>query len=333
MSDSVNPTELFPIIFENCPRSLKSLTLRSTSPRGLHVLYARVDLVIGDPFFDVPALTNSINNNNLPIPIEWEAINPSHLRYSFTPFFEMLFHCPDLVPMDIRPSGLDGSSSPLSSSPSPSSPSSSSPSSSLVIRLFVAGSFNHRDPGTRSIQRLRDIQRRSARIFSAMMNVIQKNTLKTAKLTRYEGMEEGDKGEEEEDKRERKMDKSALRREYEMHPLTKTEMANGGRTEAAVVLRRSRLAGRKPSMRHFECLRRFAMHKCHKLESTLLLKVLFDCLHLENFNALATPVRLEDVIEREWVSTGIQELHITINTSMIQIPVGSNNRSSLDEQQ
>ncbi|KAF9141602.1 hypothetical protein BGX30_004463 [Mortierella sp. GBA39] len=123
-----------------------------------------------------------------------------------------------------------------------------------------------------------------AEIFSAMMGVLQENTLETVKLTRYNGMEEGDM-EEIKDEEVKKTDPMDT---VELVPWTKTVITD---------------------------------------------EVLFDCLRLEIFNALATPVRLEDVTEEAWASTGIQELYITINSSMIRIPVGSNNRSELDQQQ
>ncbi|KAG9069858.1 hypothetical protein KI688_009183 [Linnemannia hyalina] len=150
------------------------------------------------------------------------------------------------------------------------------------------------------------------------MAVLQENTLETVELTRYNGMEEGDveKIKDEKVKNTESMDT------VELVPWTKTVITDEGtRVE------------RKPSMRHFESLRRFEMNKCRRLDSILLQKVLFDCLHLDICNALTTPVRLEDVTEEAWASTGIHDLYITINSSMIRIPVGSNNTGESDHQQ
>ncbi|KAF9146634.1 hypothetical protein BG015_011550 [Linnemannia schmuckeri] len=172
------------------------------------------------------------------------------------------------------------------------------------------------------------MQERCVKIFSTMMNVLEENTLETVKLTKYEGMEEGD---EEKERKERVAEKSDPTETVESPPMTKTVITDYGLVKVEV--QRRRLVKRKPSMRHFVSLRRFEIHRCPRLNFSLFRAVLFDCPHLEIFNILTTPMRLEDMIKEEWASTRIQELHITINTGVIQIPVGPNDRSEFDQQQ
>ncbi|KAF9547480.1 hypothetical protein EC957_008317 [Mortierella hygrophila] len=241
-----NVVHIIPTIFADCPKSLKSVTLRSYGSRGFHVPYARVDPAIDDSF----------------------------------------------------------------------------------STLFVAGSSDDRYPGNRIIPHLKIIQNMSAATFSAMMAVLQENTLETVKLTRYNSTEEGDV-EEIKDEKVKRIESMDI---VKLVPWTKTVITDEG-TRVVVVPRTSPRKERKLSMRHFESLQRFEVNKCRRLDSILLQKVLFDCPHLEIFSALATQMRLEDVTEEAWASTGIQELSITINSSMIRIPVGSNNRSELDQQQ
>ncbi|KAF9156017.1 hypothetical protein BG015_007583 [Linnemannia schmuckeri] len=77
--------------------------------------------------------------------------------------------------------------------------------------------------------------------------------------------------------------------------------------------------------RHYTSLRRLEFQGVRIGAGTLRL-ILVNCSQLEVLKALEIPVRLERLTQERWVSTRIQELHITIDAGETHIPIQLNNR-------
>ncbi|KAF9543512.1 hypothetical protein EC957_000788 [Mortierella hygrophila] len=77
--------------------------------------------------------------------------------------------------------------------------------------------------------------------------------------------------------------------------------------------------------RHYTSLRRLEFQG-NGIGAGLLRLILVNCANLEVLKALEIPVRLERLIQEKWVSTRIQELHISIDAGEPEIPIRPNNR-------
>ncbi|KAF9130817.1 hypothetical protein BGX30_013350 [Mortierella sp. GBA39] len=77
--------------------------------------------------------------------------------------------------------------------------------------------------------------------------------------------------------------------------------------------------------RHYSSLRRLEFQGSG-IGAGLLRLILVNCANLEVLKALEIPVRLERLIQERWVSTRIQELHISIDAGEPEIPIRPNNR-------
>ncbi|KAF8945567.1 hypothetical protein BGZ47_002406 [Haplosporangium gracile] len=77
--------------------------------------------------------------------------------------------------------------------------------------------------------------------------------------------------------------------------------------------------------RHYTSLRRLEFQGV-RIGAGMLRLILVNCSQLEILKALEIPVRLERLIQERWVSTRIQELHITIDVGKAHIPIQPNNR-------
>ncbi|KAK3830550.1 MAG: hypothetical protein JOS17DRAFT_746711 [Linnemannia elongata] len=77
--------------------------------------------------------------------------------------------------------------------------------------------------------------------------------------------------------------------------------------------------------RHYASLRRLELQGSG-IGSGLLRLILINCKNLEVLKALEIPVRLERLTQARWVSTRIQELHISIDAGETEIPIRLNNR-------
>ncbi|KAF9335788.1 hypothetical protein BGZ91_010355 [Linnemannia elongata] len=77
--------------------------------------------------------------------------------------------------------------------------------------------------------------------------------------------------------------------------------------------------------RHYTSLRRLEFQGSG-IGAGLLRLILVNCTNLEVLKALEIPVRLGRLTQERWVSTRIQELHISIDTGETQIPIQPNNR-------
>lgn len=77
--------------------------------------------------------------------------------------------------------------------------------------------------------------------------------------------------------------------------------------------------------RHYTSLRRLEFQGSG-IGAGLLRLILVNCTNLKVLKALEIPVRLGRLTQERWVSTRIQELHISIDTGETQIPIQPNNR-------